>query len=134
MAGRILPVALATVSGIAIGMATFGEELKAQRMNRLTEEYERDVAAAAAASSERPAAVAPTASTVTPPPAATPLSPTPPVKDETRPASTSWTDALGFWAWKKKPQQDAVPAAQATPAVAQEVPANSIIEQQIKKP
>lgn len=43
MAGRILPVALATVSGIAIGMATFGEELKAQRMKRLTEEYERYV-------------------------------------------------------------------------------------------
>ena len=41
MAGRILPVALATISGVAIGMATFGEELKAQQMNRLTEEYNR---------------------------------------------------------------------------------------------
>ena len=41
MAGRILPVALATISGIAIGMATFGEELKAQQMKRLTEEYNR---------------------------------------------------------------------------------------------
>lgn len=43
MAGRILPVALATISGIAIGMATFGEELKAQQMKRLTEEYNRYV-------------------------------------------------------------------------------------------
>jgi hypothetical protein len=41
MAGRILPIALATISGIAIGMATFGEELKAQQMKRLTEEYNR---------------------------------------------------------------------------------------------
>ena len=43
MAGRILPVALATVSGIAIGMATLGEELKAQQMKRLTDEYNRYV-------------------------------------------------------------------------------------------
>lgn len=43
MAGRILPVALATVSGVAIGMATFGEELKSQQMKRLTEEYNRYV-------------------------------------------------------------------------------------------
>ena len=41
MAGRILPIALATISGIAIGMATFGEELKSQRMKKLTEEYNR---------------------------------------------------------------------------------------------
>ena len=41
MAGRILPIALATISGIAIGTATFGEELKAQRMKRLTDEYNK---------------------------------------------------------------------------------------------
>ncbi len=46
MAGRILPVALAAVSGVAIGMATFGEELKTQRMKRLTEEYNRCAASA----------------------------------------------------------------------------------------
>ncbi|KAF2624234.1 hypothetical protein BU25DRAFT_348479 [Macroventuria anomochaeta] len=130
MAGRILPVALATVSGIAIGMATFGEELKAQRMKRLTEEYNRDVVAAAAANSENPAAIASAATTVTPPPAPT----LPPVKEETKPASTSWSDALGFWAWKKSPQQDAVPAGLAAPAVAQEAPVKSTTEEQIRKP
>lgn len=41
MAGRILPVALATISGIAIGMATFGEEFKEQQKRRLQEEYDR---------------------------------------------------------------------------------------------
>ncbi|KAF1350432.1 hypothetical protein EJ07DRAFT_36388, partial [Lizonia empirigonia] len=108
MAGRILPVALATVSGIAIGMATFGEELKSQQMKRLTEEYNRDIAAAAtaAANSENPAAITPTSTTVTPPPASIP----PPV-EEAKPTSASWSDALGFWAWKKSPQKDAVPAA-----------------------
>lgn len=148
MAGRILPIALATVSGIAIGMATFGEELKAQRMKRLTEEYNRytarifyiirlsltlgcrDVAAAAAANSENPAAIAP-AATATPPPA---LTQPPPVEHEIKPASTSWSDALGFWAWKKRPQQDAVPAALAAPAVAQEAPVKSTTAEQIKKP
>jgi hypothetical protein len=44
MAGRIFPIALATISGIAIGTATFGEELKSQRMKRLTEEYNQYVA------------------------------------------------------------------------------------------
>lgn len=44
MAGRILPIALATISGIAIGTATFGEELKSQRMKRLTDEYNQYVA------------------------------------------------------------------------------------------
>ncbi|KAH6618864.1 hypothetical protein C7974DRAFT_416205 [Boeremia exigua] len=115
MAGRILPIALATVSGIAIGMATFGEELKAQRMNRLTEEYNREVAAAAAASSKSPTAIASAATTVTPPSAPVQS----PVKEETKPAASSWSDALGFWAWKKSPQQDSVPAA---PAVAHEAP------------
>ncbi|KAJ4340783.1 hypothetical protein N0V95_007391 [Ascochyta clinopodiicola] len=129
MAGRILPVALATVSGIAIGMATFGEELKSQRMKRLTEEYNRDIAAAAAANSENPAAIAPATTTATPPPASTP-----PVKEETKPATTSWSDALGLWAWRKSSQKDPVPAALAVPAVAQEGPVKSKTEEQIKKP
>ena len=41
MAGRILPVALAAVSGIAISVATFGEEFKEQQRRRLQAEYER---------------------------------------------------------------------------------------------
>ena len=88
-------------------------------------------AAAAAANSENPAAIAPTATTVTPPPAPA----QPPVKAETKLAASSWTDALGFWAWKKTPtQQDSVPAALAAPGVAQDAPAKSITEEQIKKP
>lgn len=41
MAGRILPVALAAISGIAISVATFGEEFKEQQRRRLQAEYER---------------------------------------------------------------------------------------------
>ena len=41
MAGRILPIALATVMGISIGIATFDGELKEQREKRLEEEYRR---------------------------------------------------------------------------------------------
>lgn len=41
MAGRILPVALATVIGVSIGVATFDGEFKEQRRKRLQEEYER---------------------------------------------------------------------------------------------
>jgi hypothetical protein len=41
MAGRILPIALATVAGVSIGVATFGEEFKEQRRKRLQEEYDR---------------------------------------------------------------------------------------------
>ncbi|KAJ4381329.1 hypothetical protein N0V86_003678 [Didymella sp. IMI 355093] len=130
MAGRILPVALATISGIAIGMATFGEELKAQQMKRLTEEYNRDLAAAAAANSENPAAIAPAATAVTPPPAATPST----IKEETKPTKASWSDTLGFWAWKSKPQQESVPASLAAPAVAQEAPVKPAVEGQVKKP
>lgn len=45
MAGRILPVALATVAGISIGVATFDGEFKEQRKRRLEEEYRRYVEA-----------------------------------------------------------------------------------------
>ena len=41
MAGRILPVALAVFSGVAISVATFGEELKEQQRQRLQKEYDR---------------------------------------------------------------------------------------------
>ena len=43
MAGRILPIALATVVGVSIGVATFDGEFKEQRRKRLEEEYNRYV-------------------------------------------------------------------------------------------
>jgi hypothetical protein len=43
MAGRVLPIALATVVGISIGVATFDRELKEQRRKRLQEEYDQYV-------------------------------------------------------------------------------------------
>lgn len=129
MAGRILPVALAAVSGVAIGMATFGEELKAQRMKRLTDDYNREVAAAAAANSENSATIAPPTTNVASPAPARPF-----IKEETKPATSTWSDALGFWAWKRKPQEDAVPAALVAPAFAQEASVKNAVEEQIKKP
>ncbi|KAF2257961.1 hypothetical protein CC78DRAFT_538150 [Lojkania enalia] len=45
MASRLLPIALATISGIAIGVTTFGPEFQEQRKKRLEEAYQRDVAA-----------------------------------------------------------------------------------------
>lgn len=47
MAGRLLPVALAVVSGVAIGVATFDGEFKAQRKQRLEEEYKEFVSSTA---------------------------------------------------------------------------------------
>jgi hypothetical protein len=41
MSGRILPVALATVVGVSIGVATFDGEFKDQRRKRLEQEYNR---------------------------------------------------------------------------------------------
>jgi hypothetical protein len=43
MAGRILPVALAAIVGVSIGVATFDGEFKKQKMARLEEEYKRYV-------------------------------------------------------------------------------------------
>ena len=43
MAGRILPIALATISGVVIGIATFDGEFKAQQRERLEEDYKRYV-------------------------------------------------------------------------------------------
>lgn len=88
--------------------------------------FDSEVAAAAAANSDNPATIAPPSTTVTPPPAPTQI----PVKEENKTAS-SWSDAMGFWAWKKKSQQDAVPAALAAPAVAQEAPVTTV---QTKRP
>jgi len=44
MSGRILPIALATVVGVSIGVATFDGEFKEQRRKKLEEEYKRYVA------------------------------------------------------------------------------------------
>lgn len=41
MAGRILPVALAAIVGVSIGVATFDGEFKKQRLARMEEEYQR---------------------------------------------------------------------------------------------
>lgn len=41
MAGRILPIALATILGISIGVATFDGEFKEQRRKKLEEEYQQ---------------------------------------------------------------------------------------------
>lgn len=91
----------------------------------------RDLAAAAAANGENPAIIAPATMTVAPPPASTLPSP---VKKEARPATASWSDALGFWAWKQGPQKYAVPAELAVSAATQEASAKSTVEEQIKKP
>jgi hypothetical protein len=43
MAGRVLPVALATIVGVSIGVATFDGEFREQRRKKLQEEYDRYV-------------------------------------------------------------------------------------------
>jgi hypothetical protein len=116
MAGKLLPLALATVSGISIGIATFGPELKEQRKKKLTDDYNRDVAAAAALNTEGLPPIVPTAIQ------------TPADEDQGKPTTSSWSSMLGLWAWKKNPQHDATPAALAAPAVAQEAPAKTTIQ------
>ncbi|KAL5118998.1 hypothetical protein ACEQ8H_003127 [Pleosporales sp. CAS-2024a] len=128
MAGRILPIALATVAGVSIGVATFGQEFKDQRRKRLQEEYDRyplyrtvtglsytytadsEVAAQAALAGQ---SVAPKASQ----PILSPLSSKTHTgqdigKEEMQTTSTSapsWSSILGLWAWKKRATQDATP-------------------------
>jgi hypothetical protein len=133
MAGKLLPLALATVSGISIGIATFGPELKEQRKKKLTDDYNRyvytnmyltalhlhtpsDVAAAAALNTEGLPPIVPTAIQ------------TPADEDQGNPTTSSWSSMLGLWAWKKNPKHDATPAALAAPAVAQEAPAKTTIQ------
>lgn len=41
MAGRILPIALATIVGVSIGVATFDGEFKKQRLARMNDEYQQ---------------------------------------------------------------------------------------------
>lgn len=127
MSGRILPVALATVVGVSIGVATFDGEFKEQRRKRLEEEYNRyasvsnsfvfgithicysEVAAQAALTSEGAKPMASNA--IPPPPPQQVPAPLEANKDETE-ASSSWSSLLGMWAWKKDAGKGAPPAAQ----------------------
>ncbi|KAH9875175.1 hypothetical protein J1614_004665 [Plenodomus biglobosus] len=101
MAGRILPIALATILGISIGVATFDGEFKEQRKRRLEEEYKREVASMAslqnASSSDAPIAVSPANSQQLPTKG-----------DEVNASassSSSWSSMLGLWAWTKDAKQ-----------------------------
>ncbi|KAH8708645.1 hypothetical protein GQ44DRAFT_627590 [Phaeosphaeriaceae sp. PMI808] len=103
MSGRILPVALATIVSISIGIATFDQEFKEQRRKRLEEEYNREVAAASHLANQSLT----TMETNNIPP----LSPEqlyfPQMRrEQDTPASatssaSSWSSMLGLWAWKK---------------------------------
>lgn len=145
MAGKILPIALATISGISIGVATFGPELKEQRRKKLTDDYNRyiyasmyvsalclhtpsEVAAAAALNTEGPPSIVPSAIEV---PAA---DQTPTDKDSGKQSASSWSSVLGLWAWKKNSKDDAIPVALATPAIAQEAPGKTTAQQTDGKP
>ncbi|KAG9185890.1 hypothetical protein G6011_07221 [Alternaria panax] len=113
MAGRILPVALATIVGVSIGVATFDGEFKKQRIARMEEEYRRELAAAATAASPTPSASSGTAS----PPSAQLQT----RKEEAvapAPADNSWSNMLGLWAWKKdnKTEGATAPSSVDTPA------------------
>ncbi|CAA9959961.1 hypothetical protein P3342_005347 [Pyrenophora teres f. teres] len=106
MAGRILPVALATIVGVSIGVATFDGEFKKQRIARLEEEYKRELAAASASNAAESSHVA-TNATI----AATPeqLQAQKSQVVASAPADNSWSNIFGLWAWKKDPQAQSVP-------------------------
>ncbi|KAI2484111.1 hypothetical protein Ptr902_03051 [Pyrenophora tritici-repentis] len=106
MAGRILPVALATIVGVSIGVATFDGEFKKQRIARLEEEYKRELAAASASNAAGSSPAATNASA-----AATPeqLQAHKARAVASAPADNSWSNILGLWAWKQDPKAQAVP-------------------------
>jgi hypothetical protein len=147
MAGRILPLALATIVGVSIGVATFDSEFKEQRRKRLQEEYDRyveqydsyftathtadsEVAAAAALNSQ---STTPMASNAISPPAPQQL-PAPLVgakedpKVHTSDSTSSWSSMLGLWAWDKNYKNDVAPGAQ-KPA-----PSQSKVDETVGKP
>lgn len=108
MAGRILPIALATVLGISIGVATFDGEFKEQRRRRLEEEYKREMAAAGSLQNES----SPNSPSATPPTVPEQLSP----KDEVKASgSASWSSMLGLWAWSKDSKNTTVSTTATTP-------------------
>ncbi|EMD96071.1 hypothetical protein COCC4DRAFT_29518 [Bipolaris maydis ATCC 48331] len=96
MAGRILPIALAAIMGVSIGVATFDGEFKKQRLARMNEEYQRELAAAAASGGVNPS----------------PAQPQPQAEEKTivsQPPDKSWSNMLGLWAWKKEANKEVVP-------------------------
>ncbi|KAH7392723.1 hypothetical protein BKA66DRAFT_568043 [Pyrenochaeta sp. MPI-SDFR-AT-0127] len=95
MAGRILPIALAAVAGISIGVATFDGEFKEQRKKRLEEEYKRELAALSSPNIAGSSVMVSSATT------STSLEP-PTTKEENRTltaSESSWSSMLGLWAW-----------------------------------
>ncbi|KAF9737888.1 hypothetical protein PMIN06_004272 [Paraphaeosphaeria minitans] len=96
MAGRILPIALATVAGVTIGVSTFGEEFKEQQRRRLQQEYNRDLASAGA-STQSSGGPSPMASSTIP--ASQPEQ----LPAQTEPTNLSKLSSMfGFWAWSPK--------------------------------
>ncbi|KAF2256974.1 hypothetical protein BU26DRAFT_558402 [Trematosphaeria pertusa] len=113
MAGRILPIALATISGVAIGVATFDGEFKAQQRERLEEDYKRNVTAVSALNTGGPSPMASSA---------TQTSKTTQSPVEQKAAQPSrLSSMLGSWAWRKETTK---PALQEE-AVADSAPAES---------
>ncbi|KAL1792562.1 hypothetical protein ACET3X_009069 [Alternaria dauci] len=107
MAGRILPVALATIVGVSIGVATFDGEFKKQRIARLEEEYKRELAAAA---SPGTATTTPATSSGTASPPSAQLQAQKEDAVASAPADNSWSNMLGLWAWKKDNKTNSAPA------------------------
>lgn len=111
MAGRILPIALAAVAGVSIGIATFDGEFKEQRRKRLEEEYQRymfhspacvtftdrnsDLAAVSSLNNEGPSPMSSSAL-----PSQQPL-PAAPTESQTESKTSRLSSMLGLWAWKK---------------------------------
>ncbi|KAL6152802.1 hypothetical protein ACJQWK_11723 [Exserohilum turcicum] len=107
MAGRILPIALATIVGVSIGVATFDGEFKKQRLARMNDEYQQELAAAAAAASSANPTPATTSTAVS----ATQRQVQAKQEEAIASASpdNSWSNMLGLWAWKRDPKKEALP-------------------------
>ncbi|KAF1851924.1 uncharacterized protein K460DRAFT_401923 [Cucurbitaria berberidis CBS 394.84] len=115
MTGRILPIALAAIAGVSIGVATFDGEFKEQRRKKLEEEYKQEIAAtspkeAITVSSLNSAGPSPMASSAVPAPAPEQLAAR---KEDVRASDTSassWSSRLGLWAWNKDAKIGPAPA------------------------
>ncbi|KAF2017031.1 hypothetical protein BU24DRAFT_460130 [Aaosphaeria arxii CBS 175.79] len=97
MAGRILPVALAVICGVSIGVATFDGELKQQQRKRLEEEYKRDLAALKGDSASKG-----TDGSTSQPDQKSSQAPVIPENSQGKSR-----DLLGLWAWKTKGTSEA---------------------------
>ncbi|KAI8934678.1 hypothetical protein NX059_008369 [Plenodomus lindquistii] len=100
MAGKILPIALATILGISIGVATFDGEFKEQRKRRLEEEYKREVAAAAL-QNPSPSSAPSAASSANSEPLSAKMAEVKAPTSSSTSTSSSWSSMLGLWAWSK---------------------------------